>query len=185
MARKPSPPRISETRRKELRHAPKETRYREAVRLINRGASLRQALKNAGISRSTFKTLNERHQAVEPAPEEGRGRYRLTVKTAHAMTVVDATGQVRSVRLAGKDRQAGVVWQNSVNTLLAMRNPSRLTIDHQLRRRLMGTTIRTVDGERIRLSTDWDQIRQAVLAMTPEEQEDLDIYRDDRSAAAA
>jgi hypothetical protein len=184
MARKPSQPRLSASRRRELRHSTKEARFREATRLVDRGSTFPNALKQAGISRSTFNKLNERYQAIEKAPEKGRGRYRLTERVSHALTVVDDTGQVRSVRVAGKDRQVAAVWQKSVNTLLATRNPSRRTIDYQLGGRLMGTTIHTVDGERIRLSTNWDQIKQAVLEMEPEEQEDLDIYRDDRYAAA-
>jgi len=162
-------PRISVIRRKELQRSRKEARYREAARLIDRGSTLPNALKQAGISRRTFAKLNERHQAIEAAPEAGRGRYRLTGKVARPITVVDASGRVRSVQIVGNDRVPAAVWQKEYGS----------------GRRLTGATIRTVDGKRIRLSTDRDQIDQAVLEMTPEELEDLDIYRDDRYAAAA
>lgn len=48
----------------------------------------------------------------------------------------------------------------------------------------MGRTIRTVDGRTIKLSRNWQQIKQAMLGMSPEEWEDMQIYRDRYAEAA-
>jgi hypothetical protein len=186
-SKKPKQPRISASRKQRLKQAKPQVRFNAAIGLVERGSTLSHALKEAGISRRTFNKLNARTNEIGETTRvlqrTGKGKYEWGAG-AGLLTIVDEKGRARRARVTGHDRQVVAVWQKSANTLADTRNPSKATVQYQMGGRLMGRTIRTVDGRTIKLSRNWQQIKQAMLSMSPEEWEDMQIYRERYAEAA-
>ena len=166
-------PRLSASRKRDLRASTTEARYRAVVEMVERGSSVSHALKEAGLSRSAFNRLNSEYRSLVKS-EGSSGRYEVSASANARFMIVDQAGNERRVRVTGKQRELAGAYRDAVEKALRQRDAKKAA---KILAPFYRKKIKTLDGETITLNTDPAVLKQLRLLAEPATITDAEWYQ--------